>query len=611
MGNEQKASSNINFPNINENAKNQYFYLLSQSFIKHQEIVNTYQPNLKLSFTKNFKNTNNLNKNKIRINIGWKEYLINFFKKQIKNGHEFYLDIINEVNEEKFGFENQYLSFMFLIDYENTYNSKNDEIHFKKYINDEELDYEKQLKNRLSRNSSVDYTSSASKRSRSIIDLPNIEDEEKENEIKLGNTKVGQNNFRKEITYLVKIIKSQIEQKNHPINIIISIFEKHISSLIDDLLEPNKGKEKEADEFIKNIEKYNNTIIKNIQKFSSKIHTATKLFYSKAIHLDCFSEERDELINVIMSIIFNTGKLAYKIYYLFNIQYNKDIEDFKNKLDATKNLKPKDIQIDDRFCLDENTDKLIKKLKTEKEKTDNNANISEDRGIFDFLFNKTKKNNTTKINKYEGYNTAIQILKNKLPKIKSPYKKMLLIASISTEITECVDNYWVGTDEIIPSSNYLQVNSDELLKIFIFIVAHLQFPELIIHEKIVKNFTFNLTKNSMIGYYNTTLDIAIDYIQNKLTDDVKIGITEEYRKSIIGSLKLSNNKKTKNEIPKYANTKLYDSIDEDMILIDTGGNEIEHNDDSINMFNIASSSFNERNSNTRKYNIFEYFKSIK
>ena len=206
----------------------------------------------------------------------------------------------------------------------------------------------------------------------------------------------------------------------------------------------------------------------------------------------------------------------------------------------------------------------------------------------------------------------MQILKNKLPKIKSPYKKMIVIATLSTKITECVDNYWAGTDEIIPSSNYLQVNSDELLKIFIFIVAHSNFPELIIHEKIVEKFTFSLTQNSMFGYYNTTLNIAINYIQKHLLDDMKIGITKEFRNSIKDNLKINDSNKTKTEIPKYINTKIYDDdIDEDFVLIEPAGNEINQNNDSMNMFNIASNTFNERNSKTRKYNMFDFLKENK
>ena len=601
MGNKQIKSSNINITNNNDTIKEQYFSYLSKSFINHKYSINNYTLNIKLSFQKNFKNSNNP-KNKLRLNLNWKAYLLNFFEKQIGKGHDFYSDIINDINKEKFGFENKYLSFIFYIDYENKYYNKNHENIFKNYVDEEELDYEKELKNRLSRNSSVD--ASSSKRVGSILDLPCLE-EGGQIELKEQNlNNFEKKNLRKQIIYLVKIIKSQIEEKNHPINIVISIFEKHISSLIEDLLESYKSPDEEKQNFLENIEKLNSTIINNIQKFTTKIHTATKLFYSKVLHLDCFIEEKDELINIIMGILFNTGSLSQNIYHLFHLQYLKDIEDFRDNLKVIKHLKPKDIQIDDKFCLDENTDKTIKDLKANFYKDNSNININEEKSIFTSL-NKSIKN------KNDGYNSAIEIIRSKLPKIKSPYKKMMLIASVSTEITECVDNYWAGTDEIIPSQNYLQVTSDELLKIFIYIVVHAQMPELIIHEMIVQNFTFSYTKSSMIGFYNSTLDAAITYIQKNLLDDVKIGITEEFRNSIRDSLKL-NNKVRKDYDIQVEDVGLFDnSIDDDFVLIKGIGNDIKSlKNDNYNAFDLAKT-FNEKSAKTPKYKMSTFFKGKK
>jgi hypothetical protein len=296
------------------------------------------------------------------------------------------------------------------------------------------------------------------------------------------------------------------------------------------------------------IEKLNSTIFTNIQKFAVKIHTAVKLFYSRVINLECFSEEKDELINVIMTIIFNTGSIYNKIFHLLTMQYNEDINDFRDKLSLFKDLKPKDIQIEDKFCLDENTKKLIDELKYKN--GEKNLTLSSNIIFID--------------DKLEGYETAINKLLT-LPTIKSPYKKMMLIASISTEITECVNSYWAGMENMLPSPGYLQVNSDELLKIFIFIVAHTQLSDLFINAKFVQNFTFSLTKSSMIGFYNSTLDAAINYIQIKLLEDIKdndkIGINEELKKSIIASLSIRNNT-SHNITTSNENNKLYDSIDE-------------------------------------------------
>jgi hypothetical protein len=508
------------------------------SFLNHQNATINYKSNKDICFKKNFKNCK-LRK-KIRPNIDWKTYLFNFFEKQIRKSHEFYEDIIDEIKQEKFGFENQYLSVIFFLDFENTYNSKNKDYNFKEYMKDDELDYEKQLKSRLSRNSSIAYDDNIVRSLIIIEDLPEEEINEEQN------SSNEQKKRRKKVINLIKLIKSQIEEKNHPINIVISIFEKHISSLIENLSKVYEGQPKT------DIEKLNSTIFTNIQKFAVKIHTAVKLFYSRVINLECFSEEKDELINVIMTIIFNTGSIYNKIFHLLTMQYNEDINDFRDKLSLFKDLKPKDIQIEDKFCLDENTKKLIDELKNKN--GEKNLTLSSNIIFID--------------DKLEGYETAINKLLT-LPTIKSPYKKMMLIASISTEITECVNSYWAGMENMLPSPGYLQVNSDELLKIFIFIVAHTQLSDLFINAKFVQNFTFSLTKSSMIGFYNSTLDAAINYIQIKLLEDIKdndkIGINEELKKSIIASLSIRNNT-SHNITTGNQNNKLYDSIDEDRDL---------------------------------------------
>ena len=538
MGNKSINSLNIKKPNNFDNLKQSYFSFLAMSFLNHQNATINYKSNKDICFKKNFKNCK-LRK-KIRPNIDWKTYLFNFFEKQIRKSHEFYEDIIDEIKQEKFGFENQYLSVIFFLDFENTYNSKNKDYNFKEYMKDDELDYEKQLKSRLSRNSSIAYDDNIVRSLIIIEDLP----EEKINEEQ--NSSNEQKKRRKKVINLIKLIKSQIEEKNHPINIVISIFEKHISSLIENLSKVYEGQPKT------DIEKLNSTIFTNIQKFAVKIHTAVKLFYSRVINLECFSEEKDELINVIMTIIFNTGSIYNKIFHLLTMQYNEDINDFRDKLSLFKDLKPKDIQIEDKFCLDENTKKLIDELKNKN--GEKNLTLSSNIIFID--------------DKLEGYETAINKLLT-LPTIKSPYKKMMLIASISTEITECVNSYWAGMENMLPSSGYLQVNSDELLKIFIFIVAHSQLSDLFINAKFVQNFTFSLTKSSMIGFYNSTLDAAINYIQIKLLEDIKdndkIGINEELKKSIIASLSIRNNT-SHNITTSNENNKLYDSIDKDRDL---------------------------------------------
>ena len=596
-----------NIPSPEDIVKQQYFILISQTFHYHHHIINNYKLNTELSFKKKFLCDNEDSRNKkLKMKIYWKTYLINFFRKRINKGHEFYSDIINDINKERFGFENKYLSFMFYIDFEKEYDSNITDIYFKKYLKEKEKDPETKLKSRLSRYSNADLASSGQRRTKSIINLPNVPDEQKEEK----NYTHDQNIKRKQVINLVEIIKEQIEKKDHPINIVISIFEKQISSTIDYMINSYKiNFDSNKKEFLENIKNLNLSIISNINKFTKKIYVATKLFYSRVIHLDCFMEEKDELINIIMGILFNTGSLWNKINYMFKIQYNDQYEDFNNKLFAMKKMKPKDIQIDDKFCLDENTDLLISELKKKYElNLKDSVNLNEDKGIYSDIFNSTKKVTFIKKDKYYRFNSAIDIIKNELPKKKSPYAKMTLIALLSTEINECINNYWDGLDDIIPTDNYLEINCDELLKIFIYVIVCSQSPELLIHQQIIKKFTFKLTNQSMIGFYNRTLDAAISYIQENLLNDVKIGITKEFRNSIIENLTLKDKLNIDYDMPNIGNSKLHESIDEDYILFDGFKNEVTKQEiGTFSTFNIANS-FNDNLNNNKNSSMFNFFK---
>ena len=95
--------------------------------------------------------------------------------------------------------------------------------------------------------------------------------------------------------------------------------------------------------------------------------------------------------------------------------------------------------------------------------------------------------------------------------IKTPYEKMLQISNISIDITSCVNDYWKDFEKII-SNSLLNIDADELMSIFIYIIVKSQMPELLIHTKIIKEFTTCVTKNTMIGYYYVTLDASLIYI---------------------------------------------------------------------------------------------------
>ena len=89
---------------------------------------------------------------------------------------------------------------------------------------------------------------------------------------------------------------------------------------------------------------------------------------------------------------------------------------------------------------------------------------------------------------------------------------MMIIASISDEITECVNNFWNDMNKYIKST-FLNIEADELMTIFLFIIIKSGMPELTIYAKMIKNFTSSTTRGTMIGYYYTTLEASIAYIE--------------------------------------------------------------------------------------------------
>ena len=203
------------------------------------------------------------------------------------------------------------------------------------------------------------------------------------------------------------------------------------------------------------------------------------------------------------------------------MQINKKILDLDARLKQMSSLTPRDIDIPDKFSLDEATIRYQNELK------ENSKGVVHNKKQDQIIINNELTGRITvssgrvelnqkfhEHNKKQGYSTVIKIIHG-LKHNKVPFEKMLLIASISTEITECVNAFWEGYEDIIPSSSLLNINADELMAIFIYIVVKAQFPEILLHQKIVNDFTSRTTKSTMIGYYNTTLEAAIEYIQKE------------------------------------------------------------------------------------------------
>ena len=480
------------------------------------------------------------------------------------------------------------------------------------------------------------------------------------------------NNVKKYIKYFKEHIYNNVD---HPINQIICFFNKLFSKYIQDRikelenqLEKDIINQEKFDDLIKVLEK---EITNSLQEFISRMHSSVKLFYSTSLDYKFFEEEKDDLINMITSFIFRTGKLYDSILDLYSYSFREEYQNFQNKLIELKNVKPNKLGIEIKFCLDENTIELQNKLKKRKnKKKENNNSINEDENQDEDkdekdnknnynkekklkknnLFQKIKEDNKNKnlyiikekeeekednINIIEGsknkeetgqllyyltdenekndiykntltdynvpirsktklsnsikeddyileklsfledskneiyYNSLNQIrtsvnnFNNKIylfPKLhkklknismiennnflfstiinnkdkvkdlpipylsainllksvknyKTPFEKIIIIAAISDQIMENATTFWKDMEPYI-EKDYLFIEADEIMTIFLYIIIQSQMPEILLYCKIISNFTTQFTKGFNISYNYTLLEASLDYIND-------------------------------------------------------------------------------------------------
>ena len=328
-------------------------------------------------------------------------------------------------------------------------------------------------------------------------------------------------------------------------------------------------------------------VVKSLQKFILKLQTSLRLMYAKTINYQCFIEEKDEFINLVCGLIFANDEIYDCIYELYKINFKNEYSQLNSKLDLFCNISPEELSIKPQFCLNHKTIELQESMSKKKKIKLNkpiessifnnkletvheveNESVSKHGKFLNIDTIVITDESITKVspelknpinstssgvtiqkemnghtrdsiltyNGYTPYFKAIESLKS-LNEIKTPLKKMLLIANISTEITEAINEAWA---DIIPQdTSLLDINADELMAIFIYIIMRSKMPELVIHLNLIREFTTTITRNSMVGYYYTTMEAAIIYI-NSLKDKSDL-LELKDRCSVLGNKTLLSN----------------------------------------------------------------------
>ena len=576
--------------------------------------------------------------------ISWLDFIIRHLNFVLlkNNKVQWATDLKNVLSKEVFLFENKYYSNFFYNEYFlTTYPQKLDErVNF---VNNISMDINNlsitSLNNTISNKNSYNELDITENLGGSYLEMnmDNFDQNDPTFQYKLK---------RKNLKKYVKIFKEHIYNNQlHPINRVVNLFNKffcrYINTNIDNY---NKKLEKQmlvGEDFTNNIKNFENEITQSLRKFIITMHCSLKLFYSTCINYNIFEEEKDDLMNLITSLFFRTGNLYDSIYSLYSLSFNKDIEELQEKFNDLKKVKPKDLGVQIKFCLDEDTLELqrniLKEKQFEKEQKKNEDNkkdnIIEKNDLFQIKENDEEEkdndddnhknnniipelainmNNINILNKINEYNidkddddyllekinddisidtkldavsgglihlrntvnnfnnktylfpkirknlrdtlalndkyireakvsgkipipyfSAVNLLKN-LKNYKTPFEKIVILASLSDQITESVSNFWNSMMKYIKNS-FLFIEADEILTIFVFIVIKSQMPELFIESKIITNFTTPSTRAFNISYNLTLMEASLETI-NKMEDTREMGNRnkqlKEVRKSI-------------------------------------------------------------------------------
>ena len=371
MGSKYSFSNDNHVINMNDykEVKSRYFNTVNQILRKNYEKCSEEERirnnMIKCLGKKSFNDIYDIDEIENPHYIHWLDYLYNHLFNQ--EGEEWATEMILKLDKEQFLTENKYLSQFFFKEFlintepncikeskdEDINNESNDEFFnnskdLKISINDNKLNMMRNLGGTFGPNSpqtgidTQDYTE-------------NIKELDAEKKYK---------SFRNKVKKYIYIFKQHIVYKDHPINIVIQIFEQTWVKYVEKKL---KLMENFEDENNNNTNSMIDNFTKKLQNFVIIVENCLKLFYCKAIDYTCFDNEKDELINLLTTLVFRTGEIYNTIFKLQKIKLSSVVSDMENKYYHLKKITPQILGIEKQFCLNAETLNLQEEI-LEKEK---------------------------------------------------------------------------------------------------------------------------------------------------------------------------------------------------------------------------------------------------
>ena len=176
----------------------------------------------------------------------------------------------------------------------------------------------------------------------------------------------------------------------------------------------------------------------------------------------------------------------------FNEDVNKDV---KENIDRKMSV----------VSFKEFTEKINSQTETLKEKIeinlDENPSQLDIPSFYDFDLENEKK---------IPYGKAIEYIQT-MKDYCTPLDKLSIIALTSVLITESIDNFWKGKKI---EKKLLNIDADELMSIYLYITYNMDLPSIYTELDFINYFTGSITKQSMIGYYYTTIEGCLNFIMS-------------------------------------------------------------------------------------------------
>ena len=334
----------------------QYFNRINS--ILHKNYRNNLYSNYNLAKSleqKSFENNKLLKKGKIE-DISWIDYIfrhLNFVIQKYKNV-QWALELKIALSKEIFLYENKYFSNFFYNEYqfstlpkeldENSNNLNN--INLDLDLNNHSLN-DLNLSNNNNGYNELDVTDNYGG-SYLEMNMDNLDPNDPTVQYKMK---------RLYLKKYVKVFKEHIyNDQLHPINRVICLFSKFFCKYINTSITKFNNQLKNqlliGDNFENNIKDFENEITQCLRDFIIAMHCSLKLFYSTTINYSYFEEEKDDIMNLLTSLFFKTGNLYESIFNLYSMSYNHEVEELQEKLYDLKNVKPKDLGVLIKFCLD-------------------------------------------------------------------------------------------------------------------------------------------------------------------------------------------------------------------------------------------------------------------